>query len=111
MSPIEILYTCSTSIAVLASIPQVRQLFVTKSSGELNIVTWSLWLCTQFISLAYAISLQVHLLIIVNCIWIGFYAIMLSLILYYRRYPGGTITPQLKAFFNYRVSSPQPEQD
>lgn len=111
MSPIEILYTCSTSIAVLASFPQIRQLLVTKSSDELNIATWSLWLCTQFVSLLYAISLQIHLLLIVNCIWIAFYAIMLSLILYYRRYPGGTITPQLKAFFNYRVRTPQPEQE
>ena len=88
MNPIEILYTCSTSIAVLASIPQVRQLLITKSSDELNIATWALWLGTQFISLTYAISLQVHLLIVVNCIWIMFYAIMLTLILYYRRNPG-----------------------
>lgn len=91
MNPIEVLYTCSASVAVLASIPQVRQLLVTKSSDELNIATWSLWLGTQFISLTYAISLQVHLLIIVNCIWITFYTVMLTLILYYRRNPGKVI--------------------
>lgn len=96
MQAIEILYTCSTSIAILASIPQVRQLLVTKSSEELNVATWALWLCTQFISLTYAVSLQIRLWIIVNCVWIVFYAIMLSLILYYRNYPGGIVTKVLR---------------
>lgn len=89
MNIYEIMYTCSSTIAVLASIPQVRQIIVTKLAEELSLLTWSLWFCTQTISLVYAISIRNSLLMMVNLIWISFYALMICLIVYYRKYPGG----------------------
>ncbi len=104
MTTLQIIYSISTSIAILASLPQIRQLLVTKRSEELNITTWSLWLCTQFVTLSYMVSIRDHLLIAVSTIWLVFYVIMISLILYYRRNPGGVIT---KAF---RASRPLPDE-
>lgn len=89
MNPFEILYTCSTTVAVIASVPQVRQLIISKRSDELSVPTWSLWLATQVVSLTYMISIRERLLIIVSSIWLVFYVIMMALIMYYRRNPGG----------------------
>ena len=111
MNFFETLYACSTTIAVLASFPQIRQLLITKRSEELNLATWSLWLCTQFISFTYATSIQNHLLMVVNVVWITFYAVMLALIAYYRKYPGGAITSRVKPLISFRFRSPQVEQE
>jgi uncharacterized protein with PQ loop repeat len=89
MITIEIAYSCSTIIALLASASQVKQLLISKRSDELSPATWSVWSCTQFVSLLYALSLEQAVLIIANCIWITFYIVMISLIYYYRRNPGG----------------------
>ena len=84
MTIIELLYICSTTIAVLASIPQIRQLLITRCSDELSLTTWVLWLCTQFVSLTYAISIANILLACVNVTWIIFYITMVALIVRYR---------------------------
>jgi hypothetical protein len=91
MNFFETLYACSTTIAVLASFPQIRQLLLAKRSDELNLATWTLWLGTQFVSLTYALSIHNRLLTIINAVWITFYAVMLGLITYYRRNPGGEV--------------------
>lgn len=85
MTPFEILYASSTTIAVLASFSQIRQLLIAKRSDELSVATWALWLGTQFVSLVYAASISNHLLMGINSVWVTFYAIMVCLILYYRR--------------------------
>ena len=58
MITIEIAYSCSTIIALLASASQVKQLLISKRSDELSPATWSVWSCTQFVSLLYALSLE-----------------------------------------------------
>ena len=92
MTIIELLYICSTTIAVLASIPQIRQLLITRCSDELSLTTWVLWLCTQFVSLTYAISIANILLACVNVTWIIFYITMVALIVRYR--PRTQVLPQ-----------------
>ncbi len=84
---IEILYTIAGTVAVVASSPQVIQLVKAGRSDELSVTTWGMWCGTQTISLAYAIALQVPLLILFNSLWVIFYLIMTNLILYYRKYP------------------------
>lgn len=92
MTVIELLYICSTTIAVLASIPQISQLLITRRSDELSLTTWVLWLCTQFVSLTYAISIANILLACVNVTWIIFYITMVALIVRYR--PRTQVLPQ-----------------
>ena len=84
-SPIEIVYLTSSSIAVLAMIPQVRRLLITKESDELSLGTWATWGCCQLVSLMYAVSLNARAYIIVNVAWITFYALMVMLIVRYRK--------------------------
>lgn len=84
---IEILYTIAGTVAVIASSPQVIQLVRAGRSDELSIATWGMWCCTQGVSLAYTIVLQLPLLILFNSLWVLFYMIMTGLIVYYRKYP------------------------
>lgn len=86
---IETAYITSSVIAILMSLPQVRQLLVEKSSEELNIGTWATWLCSQFVVLLYVASKGEKVMIATNIVWCTFYIIMITLILYYRRHPGG----------------------
>ena len=87
MTALQIIYTISTCIALLASFPQILQLITSKRSDELSVTTWLLWLCTQFVSLAYVVSIKDILLITFASVWLLFYAVMIGLILYYRRKP------------------------
>jgi uncharacterized protein with PQ loop repeat len=82
---IEIIYLLSSSIAVLAMIPQVKRLLITKQSDELSLGTWATWGCCQLISLLYAFSLRIEAYIIVGIAWMTFYVVMVSLIIKYRK--------------------------
>lgn len=81
----EILYMTSTAVALIACIPQMRQLIATKCSDEFSLTTWTMWIFTQGISLMYVLSLKQMLLVLASGLWTMFYIIMVSLILYYRR--------------------------
>ena len=81
----EVLYIMSTTVSLIASVPQARQLIITKRSDELSATTWVVWLCTQCVSFVYAISIAQTALILANIGWITFYSVMVGLILYYRR--------------------------
>lgn len=85
MHPFELLYIMSTTVSLIASVPQARQLIITKRSDELSATTWGMWVCTQCVSLFYAISIAQTVLILANIGWLTFYSIMVVLILYYRR--------------------------
>lgn len=63
----EILYSLSTTVALLACLPQARQLIVTKCSDELSLTTWTMWLGTQCFSLGYALSIGQTVLVAANC--------------------------------------------
>lgn len=86
---IETAYITSSVVAILMSLPQVRQLLVEKASDELNIGTWATWLLSQFVVLLYVSSKGEKVMIATNIVWCTFYLAMIVLILYYRRYPGG----------------------
>lgn len=83
--PIEIIYLVSSVASVLAMVPQVKRLILTKQSDELSLGTWATWGCCQLVSLLYAISLNVRAYIIVNVAWISFYSLMVFLIVKYRK--------------------------
>lgn len=81
---IQIAYLASSFIAILAMIPQLRQVIRVKHSRELNINTWATWAACQVASLAYAISVKATAYAIVSVIWILMYVIMVLLIARYK---------------------------
>lgn len=83
---IEITYITAAIVALSAGIPQLRQLLITKASDEFSLSTWLVWLSTQCITLAYVTTIGNVLMMFVNIAWVLFYAAMVSLIVYYRRY-------------------------
>lgn len=86
---IEILYTISATIAICACVPQVLQLFRSKHSDEFSIQTWLTWTLTQMMTFVYVASIGNLLLMVVNGIWVSFYACMTIMILRYRVKPVG----------------------
>lgn len=87
-SSIQTIYLLSSFITVLATIPQLKQLAVTKQSDQFNLVTWLMLGGNQLMSFVYAISINATAYIIVNVAWISFYIIMISLIVKYRKRRG-----------------------
>lgn len=85
MQPFELLFMLSTSISLVSSIPQARQLIITKRSDELSLPTWIVWFGSMIISLLYAISLSQLTLILAYIGWATFYGVMVGLIIHYRR--------------------------
>lgn len=92
---IEILYSLAGSVALAASGSQVRQLIRSGRSDELSISTWALWCGAQTIAFIYMISIHQPLLIVFNGLWAALYALMVGLILYYRKYPRLVSTPEM----------------
>ncbi len=82
---IQNIYLISAFIGILAMIPQIRKLIVIKQSDGLSLTTWSIWASHQIVSLIYAISIDAKGYIVVNAVWLGFYWIMVSLIIKYRK--------------------------
>ena len=85
MKFIEILYLLSSMCALSACIPQLMQLFRTKQAEDFNLATWGLWAMTHTMSLIYMMSIKNMVLIIITAGWLGFYVLMASLIVLYRR--------------------------
>lgn len=83
MTPVAILLTFSALVALSAGVPQMIKLVKTKNSDEFNLGTWMMWVGTQSISTAYAISIGDMLLMTINCAWIAFYLTMTALIIKY----------------------------
>lgn len=82
---IQTIYLISSSIGILAMIPQLVRLIKTKQSDGLSLTTWGTWACCQMVSFAYAISINARAYIIVNLFWISFYWAMAFLIIKYRK--------------------------
>jgi uncharacterized protein with PQ loop repeat len=82
---IQIIYFISSSIGIVAMIPQVWRLIQTKQSDGLSLTTWGTWACCQMVSLAYAISINARAYVLVNIVWITFYWTMVFLIIKYRK--------------------------
>lgn len=85
MHLIEFTYMTAALIALSAGVPQLRQLFMAKASEEFSLSTWLVWLSTQCITLAYVTTLRNVLMMFVSLAWVGFYAAMVCMIIYYRR--------------------------
>lgn len=84
MTYIAILYMIAAGFSIVASIPQILTLYRVKCSDEFQLSTWTVWLFTQTISLAYMISLGNVLLMVTNTLWVTFYLVMVVLIVAYR---------------------------
>jgi uncharacterized protein with PQ loop repeat len=87
MNAIDILYLITSMASLVASVPQVAQLFKEKRSDELSISTWSMWFLCQITFLFYVTSRGETLMLVTNTIWLVFYGAMLWMIVYYRRHP------------------------
>jgi len=81
---IELIYLTASLIAIVAVVPQIKKLLVTKQSDELSLGTWTAWTACQGVALLYAISIHAVAYIVVNILWIVFYAVMVFLIIRYR---------------------------
>lgn len=90
MNSIELIATIYfvSSIAGLAmAAPQAHQLVVLKRSDELNLGTWTMWLLNQIAFMFYMFTLNDAVTMVTSVLWTLFYAAMLGLIVYYRKYP------------------------
>jgi uncharacterized protein with PQ loop repeat len=73
-----------TAAAVLAGLPQLRKLFLSKQADEFSMSTWLIWMFSQITALGYAISMRDVLYACVSGFWILFYGVMVTLIFKYR---------------------------
>ncbi|HET7320414.1 MAG TPA: PQ-loop domain-containing transporter [Candidatus Saccharimonadales bacterium] len=78
------LYLITTIASVVASAPQIRQLLRMKNSDEFNLYTYNSWFIAQIISLVYAVAIRSIPYILVNILWVGYYIVMITLIVRYR---------------------------
>lgn len=85
MITIEFAYLIASSIAIMAMLPQVKQLLVTRQSEEFNVFSWSSWTFSQFVALMYGISLGAVPYIVINSIWLAYYLVMIGVIIYFRK--------------------------
>jgi uncharacterized protein with PQ loop repeat len=85
MSIIHFLYALAATVAIYACLPQLRKLTQTKQSDEFSLSTWVIWLVTQGVAVLYAITISDPLYATVSVVWLGFYALMVTLIVKYRK--------------------------
>lgn len=84
MHTIELIYVTTTFVSIVTAFPQLKQLWLIKNSDEFNLLSWVAWLIAQLAALIYAISIASVPYLIVNLLWITFYAFMIGLIIKYR---------------------------
>jgi uncharacterized protein with PQ loop repeat len=68
----------------LTTIPQIVDMFISKSSENVSLLTWLLYDVFTFIFLWYAIEKKLKPLVIEYCMWIVAQSIVVVLILAYR---------------------------
>jgi len=72
-------------ISVIATIPQLLKLIKLKHSTEFNLFSWIVWLIYQTVSVAYSWRIKAYLYVVINSLWVGFYLVMVILIIRYRK--------------------------
>lgn len=82
---IRVLFICSTALAMSATVPQLMKLVRVKSSREISLQSYGMWSGTQSVTVLYALTIGDIVLAISSAVWLTFYVIMTSLIIYYRR--------------------------
>lgn len=85
MTIIHLLYAIAATVAIYACLPQLRKLTQTKQSDEFSLSSWVIWLVTQGVAVIYAITISDPLYAVVSSVWLGFYGLMVALIIKYRR--------------------------
>lgn len=85
MSIIHLLYALAATVAIYACLPQLRKLTQTKQSDEFSLSSWVIWLVTQGVAVIYAVTISDPLYAVVSFVWLGFYGLMVALIIKYRR--------------------------
>ena len=80
-------------VSVAATIPQALMLIKVKRTEELSLPSWVIWFIYQLVSVSYSYSIKAYLYMTINAMWAVFYAVMIYLIVKYRRNPG---EPQTK---------------
>jgi uncharacterized protein with PQ loop repeat len=85
MTIIHLLYAIAATVAIYACLPQLRKLTQTKQSDEFSLSSWVIWLVTQGVAVIYAITISDPLYAVVSSVWLGFYGLMVALIVKYRR--------------------------
>lgn len=74
-----------TGIAsVVAALPQLFRLLRVKTSRELSVFSWAVWLVYQCVSVAYSAHIHARAYVVINALWVVFYAAMVTLIIRYR---------------------------
>ena len=68
----------------LTTVPQIVDLFISKSSENVSLLTWLLYDAFTFIFLWYAIEKKLKPVIIEYCMWIVAQTVVVLLILLYR---------------------------
>lgn len=68
----------------LTTVPQIVDIFISKSSVNVSLITWLLYDAFTFIFLWYAIEKKLKPLIIEYCLWIVAQSVVVFMILLYR---------------------------
>lgn len=89
MTIIKVAYVIFVFLAIAACIPQVKQLLLQKDSQGFELGTWSVWLMAQVAATIYTASIEAYIIMATSIAWGLFYAVMVSLIVYYRHRPCG----------------------
>ncbi len=93
MNLFHLFYLIGTAAAIVAGIPQLRRLLITKQADEFSIWTWIIWLFSQITALAYGWSTGDLLYSAVALFWLSFYTVMVTLIIKYRSRSQSTDEP------------------
>lgn len=70
-------------VAFIACIPQLLKIIKLKNSNQFSKASWTIFFLYQLSSLLYAINIASVPYIILNVLWVSFYATMLGLIFYF----------------------------
>lgn len=81
------LYLITAIVSVAAGSMQAVRLVKLGHSSEMSISTWALWFVAQLITFMYFLTIAQLFPIIVSSLWTLLYAVILGLVLYYRKYP------------------------
>lgn len=81
----EVLLLILGVLSILAAIPQLYTLMHAKKSDQFNIFSWLVWFGYQASSCAYSYAIHAYAYFVINILWTAFYAIMVILILKFRR--------------------------
>lgn len=81
----EVLLLILGVFSILAAIPQLYTLVHAKKSDQFNVFSWLVWFGYQASSCAYSYAIHAYTYFFINILWTLFYAIMVILILKFRR--------------------------